>query len=75
MLTYHSRVYSQPAFISQLSRNIIECFFVCCMTQLDVKPQLITCLVVWFDWHRFDVIGVRPVDVDIDCVISILDQP
>lgn len=65
----HARVDGQPALVVQRGRRRAQQRRVALVAQLNVHPQLVARLIVEGDGglHRPDVVGVHPVDVDVDC--------
>lgn len=64
----HARVDGQPAGVFELSSRLLEEFGIRCIAELNVHPQLVAGLVVELDLgqHRLDVLGVHPVNIDVD---------
>ena len=63
---YHACVDGKPAGVLKLFAGLRKEIGVGGITKLNVNPELVTGLVVRADRHVLDVLGIHPVNVDID---------
>lgn len=66
----HARIDGQPSLVLELLDDFLEQIGVGFVAKLDVHPELVAGLIVELDFglHRLDILGVHPVDINIDCI-------
>lgn len=66
--THHSCVDMYPASPFKFPSCLLQKVGIGITTQFDVDQYLVAGLVVWYQGHALDVVGVHPIHVDVDFV-------